>query len=212
MRMRAGLLALIVGLGLSGAARSTEGSDCFTTTDNDARLKACTEMIETPGIPPEILSHAYAMRALALSLQGRLEPAIRDYDVAIRLVPEFPVALNNRAWAYFRWGKLIEARVDVEASLRLDPTSPHALDTRAHVSQWEGRVDPAVRDYEQAMFFGGERMVKMYQCGLKAARVYDGPEDGLMTAEVKRSLRICVEMGSQCDPLPPDEDCRQPTS
>jgi hypothetical protein len=62
------------------------------------------------------------------------------------------------------------------------------------------------------MFFGGERMVKMYQCGLKAARVYDGPEDGALTPEVRRSLRICVEMGSQCDPLPPDEDCRQPTS
>ena len=49
--------------------------------------------------------------------------------------PDFAVALNNRAWAYYRWGKAGTGLPDVEKSLELSPTSPHSLDTRAHIHQ-----------------------------------------------------------------------------
>ena len=72
------------------------------------------------------LSYAYAMRALAYSLKGRYETAIRDYDMAISMKPDFAVALNNRAWALFRWGKATEGLPDVERSLELSPASAHS--------------------------------------------------------------------------------------
>ena len=75
------------------------------------------------------------MRALAYSLKGRYDTAIRDYDAAIAMKPDFAVALNNRAWAYFRWGRAATGLPDVERSLRISPTSAHALDTRAHIRQ-----------------------------------------------------------------------------
>lgn len=210
--MRTLFWALLIALGIGYAQPSlaAEANDCFGT-DNDQRLKACSDLIDTPGLPIEILSHAYAMRALAYSLAGQFPEAISDYDHAIALIPNFPVALNNRAWAYFRWGKLDQAAIDVDASLRLDPTSPHALDTRAHVNQWQGDQERALQDYDQAMAFGGESLIKLYQCGLRAARVYNGPMDGVITAELHRAFQLCVQ-GRACDPLPPDEDCRQPTS
>ena len=60
------------------------------------------------------------------------------------------------------------------------------------------------------MHFGGERMIKLYQCGLAAQKLYTGAIDGAETADLRRALEICVE-GTTCDPLPPDEECRDVT-
>ena len=96
------------------------------------------------------LSQVYAMRALAYSLKGRYSTAIQDYDMAIGIQPDFAMALNNRAWAYFRWGKAAIGLPDVEQSLELSPTSPHTLDTRAHIRQALGDPAGALRDYNKA--------------------------------------------------------------
>ena len=191
---------------------ANESNDCFSR-DNDRRIAACSRLIETPGLPADTLGSAYAMRALAYSLKGQYETAIRDYDQAIGLVPEFPMALNNRAWAYFRWGRAAQGLPDVEKSLTLDPTSEHAWDTRAHIRQWLGDATAAIADYEAAMRLGGRVMIKTYQCGLQAQQLYHGAIDGRYSPALGRAMIACVERGSECDPLPqgealpPDEEC-----
>jgi tetratricopeptide (TPR) repeat protein len=207
--------ALILGLMLSALPATAqqvvpENHACFS--DNmERRIAGCSELIATPGLDSTTLSHAYAMRALGYSLQAQYETAIRDYNTAIRMVPDFAVALNNRAWAYYKWGKSSNGMPDVEQSLRLDPTSYHAYDTRAHIHQSLGDASAAMRDYEKAMALGGQRFVRLYQCGLAMAKLYSGPTDGIYTAEVRRAMLVCVA-SPLCDPLPPDEDCRPTTS
>ena len=151
------------------------------------------------------------MRALAYSLKGRYAAAISDYDAAISMRPDFAVALNNRAWAYFRWGKAATGLPDVEKSLELSPTSPHSLDTRAHIRQALGEPKAALRDYDRAMWFGGARMIKLYQCGLTEARLYTGEIDGIWRPELTQAFEKCV-LDKGCDPLPADEQCRAATS
>lgn len=202
------VVALLAWPGRSAAA--LEDHDCFST-DNERRIAGCSALIEMSGIPRETRSEAYAMRALAYSLRGEYATAIRDYDQAIGLVPDFAIALNNRAWAYFKWGRPTQGLPDVERSLRLDPFSPHAYDTRAHIKQWLGDPAAALKDYEAAIRFGGTRMIKLYQCGLQAARLYKGDTDGIYTAELRRALVACIQ-GKECDPLPADEECRIATS
>lgn len=192
------------------AAQTAEGHDCYGE-DNERRLVACSELIETPGVSPENQSGAFAMRALSYSLKGKYDQAIRDYDQAIRIIPDFAVALNNRAWAYFKSGRPEMGVSDVEKSLALDPTSAHTYDTRAHIKQWSGRPSAALADYERAMAFGGQRMIKLYQCGLAAAGLYKGPADGFASHEMHRAMEVCVQ-GTTCDPLPPDEECKAATS
>lgn len=204
------ILAAMVLTAAIPAFADEEQHACFTA-DTESRITACTELIETPGLPTERQSMAYAMRALSYSLKGDYETSIRDYDSAIRLMPNYAVALNNRAWAYFKWGKVAQALPDVEMSLILEPTSPHSLDTRAHVRQWYGDQRGALRDYETAMRFGGSRMVKLYQCGLMQNKLYDGEIDGIYTPVVRSAMELCVA-SSSCDPLPPDEECRAATS
>ena len=205
-------LALVVTL-LAGlaVARAEVALDCLMSEDWNRRIGGCTTIIENPSSTPAERTQAYAMRALALSLKGQYEQAIGDYDAAIRLVPDFAVALNNRAWAYFKWGRGPKGLADVEKSLRINPLSEHTWDTRAHIRQVMGNHAGAFADYEQAVNLGGERMVKLYQCGLTAQGLYKGRMDGTYTDEVKTALRACAN-SKTCDPLPADEECRDPTS
>lgn len=210
MRWWVAALAWLVLAAPNVAADPLDGHDCFSS-DNESRIRGCTELIERSGVGGQLLSSAYAMRALGYSLMGLYDTAIRDYDEAIRLTPDFAVALNNRAWAYFKSGRPDAGLPDVERSLQLQPTSPHAYDTRAHIRQVTGNPDGALRDYEAAMRFGGERMVQLYQCGLAALGLYGGPINGSYTPALRSALEVCVTKKS-CDPLPPDEECRAVTS
>src|ERR1700687_1059635 len=129
-----GLLGILVMLplaaGLAGPARADSATDCFSE-DIERRIEGCSALIERRDESMADLSLAYAMRALAYSLKGHYDTAIRDYDAAIAMKPDFAVALNNRAWAYFRWGRAATGLAHVERALQLSPARPHAVRTRA---------------------------------------------------------------------------------
>ena len=204
-------------LAVAGAwtgARAEGALDCLSEQghrDNDRRISGCTELIEQGGLAGEDLSVALATRALAYSLKGLYGQAVTDYDHAISLNPDFAVALNNRAWAYFRWGRAPRGLPDVERSLALNPTSPHSFDTRAHIRQSIRQPDAALADYWQAIRYGGEQMIRLYQCGLAEHGLYKGKVDGQVRPELSEALEQCVRK-SDCDPLPADEQCRAATS
>jgi Tfp pilus assembly protein PilF len=204
-------LALIAALATS--AQSQDASqlvDCFSR-DNNRRIEGCTALIEGGGVTQPQLPGVYVNRALAYSLRGEYAAAIRDYDVAIQMRPDFALALNNRAWAYFRWGKPATALPDVEESLRLEPTEANSLDTRAHIRQVQGDPKGALNDYTKAMYYGGRDMIKLYQCGLTEAGLYEGRIDGIWRRDVQDAMEKCV-VSTTCDPLPADEHCRPATS
>ena len=114
-------LALIAAVAAWAHADDASQIDCFGK-DNERRIAGCSALIEGGIIANQgQLAGIYAMRALAYSLKGEYGTAIRDYDVAIQMQPNFAVALNNRAWAYFRWGKAATGLPYVEESLRLEP-------------------------------------------------------------------------------------------
>ena len=205
-----GFVALLLA-GTMAAVATEDAHEC-DSPESERRIKACTELIETPGISLARRATAYANRALSYSLRGLYETAIGDYNKAIELFPDFAVALNNRAWAYFKWGRAADGMPDVERSLAIDPFSSHSLDTRAHIQQTLGNPTQAMTDYQAAMVYGGTRMVTLYQCGLKMQRLYSGPNDGVISRELLQALRVCIEQGAACDPLPPDEECREAVS
>lgn len=204
------LAALLTFASLAQPARADSATDCFGE-DIERRITGCTALIEQQDPSGGDLSLAYAMRALAYSLKGQYEVAIRDYDTAIEMRPDFPVALNNRAWAYYKWGRPDQGMEDVEKSLELSPMSPHTLDTRAHIHQAKGNPEAAMRDYDRAMWYGGAKMIKLYQCGLTEQRLYTGEIDGTWRPELTQAFEKCVR-DKNCDPLPADEHCRAATS
>lgn len=180
--------------------------DCLST-NNDLRITGCSELITRPDVSNEQRSMAFGMRALAYSVKGQFERALGDYDEAIRLAPDSPVTLNNRAWTYFKLGRTADGAEDIARALELGPPTPYVLDTRAHIRQALGEFSGALADYELAMRYGGARIVRLYQCGLRSQGLYGGRIDGVYSPTVKRAMEICVS-SSGCDPLPEDEECR----
>ncbi|HRD74331.1 MAG TPA: tetratricopeptide repeat protein [Hyphomicrobiaceae bacterium] len=208
---RAAAIAVALVLGTAGPASAGPYEECLLnpnlTADTVRAVDACTEVITNPAWPQEVIAQAFANRALAYSVMGDYERAIRDYNSAIDIAPNYATALNNRAWAYFRSGRPELGLADVEKSLRLNPLSPHAYDTRAHIRQSAGDTARALRDYEMSLNLGGERMIKLYQCGLAEAGLYKGQQDGKDSKELREALSKCV-LDKKCDPLPQDEQCR----
>ena len=205
------LAALCLCTAIAAVARAdNSAADCLSD-DNERRIAGCSVIIENPATTPLDRSNALAMRGLALSIKGLLDRAIDDYNAALTINPNSPSALNNRAWAYFRAGRGRDGVPDIEKSLLLNPDSEHSWDTRAHIRQMMGNVDGAIRDYEMAIHLGGERMVKLYQCGLAERGLYRGQMDGIYSSEMKSAMHTCVR-NRDCDPLPADEQCRLPTS
>ena len=206
------LVCLLLGVAVlcGGAARSDTIADCFSE-DNERRITGCTSLLDVPGLSKAEKSLAFAMRALAYSLKGKYDQALPDYDHAIELDPSSAIALNNRAWAYYKTGRMQRGLRDVERSIQLQPSSAHAHDTRAHIYQLMGNPTRALADYERAVRFGGERIVKLYQCGLATFGLYKGNIDGVYSAATRDAMKTCVTK-SDCDPLPADEECRFATS
>ncbi len=210
---RAGIIlaALWFVAAVSTAARAHgSATDCLSD-DNERRILGCTVIIDNPATPPLERSNALAIRGLALSIKGLLDRALDDYNASLAINPNSPSALNNRAWAYYRSGRGEEGLPDVERSLLLNPDSEHSWDTRAHIRQLMGNTEGAIRDYEMAVHIGGERMIKLYQCGLAERGLYRGRMDGIYSAETKTALHTCAQ-DRDCDPLPADAQCRLPTS
>lgn len=207
--LRALIGALLV-VGAAGPALASPEDDCFSN-DFARRIQGCTDYLEASVLSDAETALALQARALSYSVQGHYAQAITDYDASLKLDPNSPIALNNRAWAYFKSGEPERGALDVEKALALQPDSAHTLDTRAHILQARGDTRQALRDYERAMRFGGEHMVKLYQCGLQAHKLFDGEIDGLYTTAVRRALETCVAT-TGCDPLPADEECRKMTS
>jgi tetratricopeptide (TPR) repeat protein len=203
-RLLAIIAVLAVAVALPAPARADAAADCFSE-DLERRIQGCTELIDRRDQSID-LSYAYAMRGLAFSIKGQYDTAIRDYDVAIALKPDFAIALNNRAWAYFRWGKAATGLPDVEKSLQLNASSPHAFDTRAHIRHALGDPEGALSDYYSALRHGGVPIARLYQCGLRGLAFYDGEIDGIQRPELTEALRKCAH-DKACDPLPPGEKC-----
>ncbi len=206
----AAIALLTVGHIAPAPARADMEIDCFST-DLEAKIRGCTALLERGNLTPDERARLYADRALALSMKGWYAEAIKDYDRSLAIQPNASIPLNNRAWAYFRWGRPADGVLDVEKSLGLDPTSGASYDTRAHIRQSMGNPAGAVSDYRQAMKFGGERMIKMYQCGLTDHGLYKGPVDGIVNPELDAALDRC-STDKTCDPLPANEECRTGTS
>jgi tetratricopeptide (TPR) repeat protein len=203
-------MAIAAGMSLTAPARADVINDCYSG-EYDRQIRGCSALIQDPSIGPVERSNAYSTRALAYSIRQFYEQAVQDYDAALALTPNAPIALNNRAWAYFRWGKAAMGTTDIEQSIRLSPLSGASYDTRAHIRQALGNPEGAMADYDQAMRYGGQRMIKMYQCGLTQHGMYKGPQDGIPNQELRAALRTCA-MSTTCDPLPADEECRNATS
>ncbi|KAJ7548367.1 hypothetical protein O6H91_07G009000 [Diphasiastrum complanatum] len=99
----------------------------------------------------DIISRAYGNRGNARSRQGKMEEALKDYDLSIALAPYAVDPVLNRGVALESLGRYVEAMADYEAVLCTDPKDPAAWNNlgnaKAALQQW----DEALADYGRAV-------------------------------------------------------------
>lgn len=82
----------------------------------------------------------YAQRGTAYREVGRYEEAMKDFDRAIALQPDFEPAYTDRGLLLLLMNRLDEAEIDLRTALRLDPNEPSTMAAMAEVLAIQGNT------------------------------------------------------------------------
>jgi tetratricopeptide (TPR) repeat protein len=88
---------------------------------------------------------------LALADAGRLSDAVAQYELALRLNPDYAEAHNNLGFALMKAGRLGDALAQYEQALRLNPGLAQAHNNLGNALLRSGKVQEAIAQYELAL-------------------------------------------------------------
>ena len=114
---------------LIAASRAAGEDDAFAqcgSRDPDVAIKACTVLIETGRVDGENLPRIIAQRANAHANKYDYDRAIKDYNHAIKLRPEFWIAFDGRGLAHANRLNFELAIKDYDQAIKLKPDAASA--------------------------------------------------------------------------------------
>lgn len=141
-------------LALTGQAAVADVIDeCHRTTLTrpEARVRACTEIIESPSFGLDEKAGAYASRGSARTDAGAIQAALADFTESVRIKKDNMAAFVGRAQAKLIAGNLTGSIADYSEAIRLSPGSAELYIERGHVYLVSGNTDAAIRDCTQAI-------------------------------------------------------------
>jgi tetratricopeptide (TPR) repeat protein len=143
-----------------GTSISQNASDYDLCRDDDgeadARLLACSRIIDDARTPVDFRAEAYSNRGEVYANKGAYDTGIADETQALKLKANYAEAHNLRAWIFFKAGKPRDGLPDAEKAVSLQPASAIALDTRGHIYEALGKKDEAIADYRKAVLLDPE--------------------------------------------------------
>ncbi len=209
--------------GLSAADRSRllldRGLANQLQANPEAALADLTEAINAQALSPQEQARALLERGLVLDGMNRLNDAIGDYGAVLRLTPNSPAALNNRANALRRQNRFDDARRDYLASLAADNPAPeYPYYGLGQIAESEGKSGEARNFYARALAanpgysLAAQRLTVLGGAATKADVITLKPPKGMGPPQI-------VEVGNAAaalrppaaKPVPQYEVAAQPT-
>jgi tetratricopeptide (TPR) repeat protein len=130
--------------------------------------------------------------ALALANAGQEQPAIREFQTALKLNPRFSQAQRGLGIAYLHRGQLSMAISTLQEALRLTPGDAEAANSLATAQLRGGDQNAAIAAFEQAVRLN-PRLIKAHsmlaQAYLKAGREQDSKREGELAAALTEEQR-----------------------
>jgi lipoprotein NlpI len=117
----------------------------------DDRIAACTRAVASEQLSQEKLAKTFHSRGVEWIGKGDYDRAIADYDEAIRLDPQDPLAYYNRGVAWHGKHDYDRAIADYDQAIRLNPQDPQAYDSRGNAWQAKGDLERAIAEYDDAI-------------------------------------------------------------
>ena len=122
---------------------------------------------------PKLAAAASTMVGTILEQQQKPADAVKQYERALALEPQMPLAANNLAWAYAKEGRLDMALQLAQTAKARAPESPYVSDTLGWIYYQKGLVGPAVDALEAAVKQAPENSSIHYHLGLTYAKQGD---------------------------------------
>ncbi|MCS6856755.1 MAG: zinc-ribbon domain-containing protein [Sandaracinaceae bacterium] len=127
--------------------------------------------------------------------RGHLEGALREFERAAELVPDFPEARFMFGVALRRSGRLEEAAREFEATAAIDPNYPGLALERGMLFESRGQAEQAVAFYERALKEQPEDPELLLRLGAAyvASGQYDSAQEVLSRAQKGRAASAEIE-------------------
>jgi len=105
----------------------------------------------------------------ALDEKGQTDEAIRQYQEAIRLNPDYANAHNNLGVARYKQGQLEEAISQYQEAIRFKPDYANAHNNLGVALEKQGRLDEAIGQFEEAIRLNPDHVKALNNMGLALA-------------------------------------------
>lgn len=120
----------------------------------------------------DVVGRAYGNRGNALSRQGKVDKALEDYNMAIKICPWSVDPVLNRGVLLENELRFDEAVEDYKAVLKVAPQDPAAWNNLGNATAGQGQYDLAVKYYDKAVrlaprfsFAAANKALSLYQSG-----------------------------------------------
>jgi tetratricopeptide (TPR) repeat protein len=142
-----------------GGAAAGDADQCTRQNDPDARVAACTRILQGGSETAPHRAAAFNNRGRAYQAKDDLDRAIADFNETIRLdakyalayYAQYAVARYARGVRYQIKGDGDRAIADFDEAIRLDPKNARAFNIRGYAYRASGDLDRAIADYDEAI-------------------------------------------------------------
>jgi tetratricopeptide (TPR) repeat protein len=133
----------------AGAQQNRDTGACSTAAEIDARIAACGKVLEHGGRGNR--AQAYYVRGVAYVGKGEFDPAINDFDEAIRLSPRDGSGWEARAYAYYQKGDYDRAIQDGIMSTAFNTKLANAYYVLGMAYSGKGNYAKAIGEFGEAI-------------------------------------------------------------
>ena len=141
------LVALAMALPVKADQRDRE----LCVGDSNEAIAACGRLIASRDEDDATRAVALVNRAALLARDGKSDQALADYNLAIKLNPDFILARHYRGVLLAQARKTDEAIADFDAVIKAKPDFAAAYDERGSLLWQKGERERSMADYDMAV-------------------------------------------------------------
>lgn len=145
----------------------------------------------------ENYASTYYNRGTAYSNKGEYDKAIKDYNKAIELNPDFAGAYNNRGFAYYHQSDYDKAIENYNTAIELNPDDVGAYNNRGAAYANVGNYKKTIEDFTKAIELNPDSHEAYYNRGLAYTEKGDSDKaskDYNKAIELKKAYKKAIKL------------------